>query len=156
MKTGHQPVPWRAITRGVLVVYGVTFLSALLFALNGITPQTDRVAYPLLAFLTGAIGVAVALRVANTTHFTDVAILGVGIWLLNVTSVLIGAQSFAGWLESSLFVCATLILGRLLIGAGLERSPSTGFVHTRTILKPTSTMQTPRVRGLNINLPLPR
>lgn len=126
-----------------MIVYGVTFLSALLFALNGVTAQTDRIAYPLLALLAGAIGVAIALRVADTTRFTDVAALGLGFWLLNATSVLIGAQSFTEWLESSLFVCTTLILGRLLIVPSLEPSPSTDLVHNRTILKPASTIQTP-------------
>lgn len=125
------------------MVYGVTFLSALLIALNGITPQTDRIVYPLLALLTGAIGVAIALRVADTTRLTDIAALGVGFWLLNATSVLIGTQSFSAWLESSLFVCTAFILGRLLIGPSLEPSPSTELVPTRTILKVASTIQTP-------------
>ncbi|MGQ0667252.1 MAG: hypothetical protein ACT4O4_09475 [Nitrospiraceae bacterium] len=134
-------MPWAAIARGVVIVYGVTFLSALLFAFNGVTPETDRIAYPLLALLTGGVGVAIALRVTAATRLAHLAVLGVGIWLLNATSVWLGAQSFTGWVESSLFVCTTLILGRLLVGTSLKsRSPS-DFVHQQPILKRTSTIQ---------------
>ncbi len=56
MNDRNPPIPWRAIVRGVAIVYGVTFVSGLVFAFNGITPQTDHVAYPLLALLTGAVG----------------------------------------------------------------------------------------------------
>jgi hypothetical protein len=111
-----ESIPWRAVMIGMGVVYGIAFLFALLLAVNGITPETDRIGYPLLALLAGAVGVAIALRMAATTRPAYMAALGVGIWLLNSTSVMIGAQSFRSWLESSLFVFTTLILGRLLAG----------------------------------------
>lgn len=52
------------------IVYGITFLSGLTFAFTGITPQTNNVAYPPLALLSGAVGVALALRVADTTRLS--------------------------------------------------------------------------------------
>ena len=39
----NQPtIQWRAIMRGIAIVYGITFLSGLVLAFNGITPQTDH------------------------------------------------------------------------------------------------------------------
>jgi hypothetical protein len=107
----------------VAIVYGTTFLSGLVFAFNGITPQTDHVAYPLLALLTGAAGVAVALRVAETTRPSYLVAIGVGVWLLSLTSVLLEAQSLTGWVTSSAFIATTVILGRLLLGISYEALP---------------------------------
>ena len=106
--------------QGVAIVYGVTFVSGLLLAFSGITPQTNHVAYPLLALITGAVGVAIALRVAETTRLSYLVALGLGVWLLSSTSVLLGAQTVTAWLDSSLFTATTVILGRLLLGRDLE------------------------------------
>jgi hypothetical protein len=102
-------------------VYGITFLSGLAFAFTGITPQTDHVLYPLLALLMGAVGVAIAIRVAGTTRLSYLMAVGVGVWLISSTSVLLGAQSLTGWMTSSAFIVATVILGRLLLGFSLDR-----------------------------------
>ena len=96
--------------RGVAIVYGITFVSGLVFAFTGITPQTDHIAYPLLALLTGAVGVAIALRAADTTRLSYLVAIGVGIWLLSSTSVWFGAQSVTGWVTSSAFIAAMTIL----------------------------------------------
>lgn len=141
----NQPtIQWRAIMRGVAIVYGITFLSGLVLAFNGITPQTDHIAYPLLALLTGAVGVAIALRVAETTRVSYLVALGIGVWLLSATSVLIGAQSLTGWLDSSMFIAATVILGRLLLGRDLETFPASDPSHSRIISKHSSSLQTHR------------
>lgn len=110
--------------RGVAIAYGTTFLSGLVFAFTGITPQTDHVAYPLLALLTGAVGVALALRVADTTRRSYLVAVGVGVWLFSSTSVLLGAQSLTGWVNSSVFIAMTVILGRLLIGVNVGTLPT--------------------------------
>jgi uncharacterized membrane protein YfcA len=141
MQTGSQPIPWRAIARGGAIVYGITFLSGLLFAFNGVTPQNDRIAYPLLALLAGAVGIAIALWAANITKLTHVALLGVGTWLLNATSVLIGAQSFTGWLESSFFVCMTLMLGWFMVGTRPEPMPPSKFANPHSVPRRASTTQ---------------
>jgi hypothetical protein len=95
----------------VAIAYGITFVSGLVLAFAGITPQTHHVAYPLLALLMGSVGVALALRAADTTRLSYLLAIGVGIWLLSSTSVLLGAQSFAGWVDSSVFTGITLLLG---------------------------------------------
>ena len=104
--------------RAVAIAYGITFVSGLVLA------QTHHVAYPLLALLTSAVGVALALRVADTTRLSSLVAIGVGIWLLSSTSVLLGAQSFAGWVNRSIFIGITLILGRLLVGTSLDTLPA--------------------------------
>lgn len=124
MTERHRSIEWGAVLRGVAIVYGTTFLSGLALALTGITPQTDHVAYPLLALLMGAVGVALALRVADTTRLSYLVTVGVGVWLVNSTSVLLGAQSLIGWVNSSVFIAATVILGRLLIGVNVETFPT--------------------------------
>ena len=121
MRDRNQPIAWRAILRGVAIVYGTTFLSGLAFAFTGITPQTDQVLYPLLALLMGAVGVAIALRLADTTRPSSLMAIGVGVWLLSSTSVLLGAQSVTGWVTSSVFIAATVILGRLFVGSSLDK-----------------------------------
>src|SRR5262245_11168132 len=107
------PISWRAILQAVAIAYGVTFMSALLLAFAGVTPQAHYVAYPLLALHMSAVGVALALRVADTTRLSYLVAIGVGVWLLSSTSVLLGAQSLTGWVNSSAFIAATVILGRL-------------------------------------------
>jgi hypothetical protein len=97
-------------------VYGATFLSGLVFAFIGIQPQSDQVVYPLLALITGAVGVAFALRVAKSTQPSYLVCLGVGVWLLSSTSVLLEAQSLTGWVNSSAFIALTVLVGRLLRG----------------------------------------
>ena len=135
-----QPLQWRAIMRGVAIVYGVTFMSGLLLAFNGITPQTNHVAYPLFALLTSAVGVAIALRVAETTRLSYLVALGLGVWLLSATGVLLGAQTVTAWLDSSLFTATTVILGRLLLGRDLETQAASDLSSTQSISKRNSTL----------------
>lgn len=123
MGTEYQAFTWKTLRRGVAIAYGISFLSGLVFFANDITPQTDQVLYPLLALLSGAIGVAVALRVMETTKPAYLIALGIGLWLINLSSVLIGAQTLTGWLDSSVFIATTVILGRLLLGPGIGISP---------------------------------
>ena len=47
--------------------------------------------------------------------------------------ILIGAQSLAGWLDSSMFIATTVILGRLLLGKDLESLPASNLSHSRII-----------------------
>jgi len=137
---------WRAILRGVAIVYGTTFLSGLVFAFNGITPQTDHVAYPLLALLTGTVGVAIALRVADTTRLSYLVAVGVGVWLLSLTSVFLGAQSVTGWMNSSAFIATTVILGRLLIGVSLDAIPTPTMSYSLVTRKSHSALRKRRAR----------
>ncbi|MGH7182030.1 MAG: hypothetical protein ACREJN_08645 [Nitrospiraceae bacterium] len=136
--------------QGVVIVYGVTFVSGLLLAFNGITPQTNHVAFPLLALLTGGVGVAIALRVAETTRLSYLVALGLGVWLLSSTSVLLGAQSVTAWLDSSLFIATTVILGRLLLGKDLESLPISTLSRSPIISKNGSTV--PAHRGMRSTL----
>jgi hypothetical protein len=118
----YEPLPWKAIVRGIALVYGVIFLAGLLLAALGITPKIDPGLYPLLALLVGGISVAVALHLTGTTRPACLIAIGLGVWLLSGTAVLFGAQSLAGWLESSLSIAATMFLGRLLLGT-LNETP---------------------------------
>jgi hypothetical protein len=136
--------------QGIAIVYGVTFVSGLLLAFNGITPQTNHVAYPFLALLTGAVGVAITLRLAETTRLSYLVALGLGIWLLSLTSVLLGAQTVIGWLESSLFTATTIILGRLLLGRDLETLPTSDLSRSQIISK--NNPQVPAHRGMRSTL----
>jgi len=145
-----QRIQWRAIMQGVAIVYGVTFVSGLLLAFSGITPQTNHVAFPLLALFTGAVGVAIALRVAETSRLSYLAALGLGVWLLSSTSVLLGAQTVTAWLESSLFTATTIILGRLLLGKDLEPLPTSNLSRSPIISKNNSTI--PAHRGMRSTL----
>lgn len=106
------------------MAYGLSFVAGLVLFVAGITPQTDRTLYPLLAFLSGAIGVAVALRVMGTTGLTHLVALGLGLWLFNLSNVLLSAQTFNGWVESSAFIAATVLGGRLLLGNTLMSVPA--------------------------------
>ena len=49
------------------IVYSSTFVSGLVLAIAGITTQTHSLVYSLRALLTSAVGVVLALRVADTT-----------------------------------------------------------------------------------------
>ena len=72
----------------------------------------------------GAIAVAVALRMTDSTRPASLVALGAGIWLLSVTSVLVGAQSLTDWLQSSMSIATTMLLGRLLLGVTVDDSPA--------------------------------
>lgn len=146
MTDRNQSIEWRAIVRGVTIVYGITFVSGLVFAFSGITPQTDHVAYPLMALLTGAVGVAIALRVAETTRLSYLVAIGVGVWLLSSTSVLLGAQSVTGWMNSSAFIATTVILGRLLLGISLDTVPTSAMSYSILSRKSRSAAQKRRAR----------
>ena len=130
--------------QGVAIVYGVTFASGLLLAFNGITPQTNHVAYPLLALLTSGVGVAIALRAAETTRLPYLVALGLGVWLLSSTSVLLGVQTVAAWFNSSLFIATTVILGRLLLGRDLETLPTSNLSRSQIISKNNSQVRAHR------------
>lgn len=125
--------------RAVATAYGITFVSGLMLAFAGITPQTHHVAYPLLALLTSAVGVALALRVADSTRLLYLVAIGLSIWLLSSTSVLLGAQSFAGWIDSSVFIGITLILGRLLVGRSLDTLPASASTYSTFAQRTTQT-----------------
>jgi hypothetical protein len=123
----------------VAVAYGSTFVSGLVLAFAGIMPQTHPVAYPLLALFTGAVGVALALWVADTTRLSCLVAIGVGVWLLSSTGVLLGAQSFTGWVTSSVFIGITLLLGRLLVGTSLNTLPASAVPYSTFVQRPTRT-----------------
>lgn len=139
MTDRNPPISWRAIVRAVAIAYGITFVSGLAMAFAGITPQTHHVAYPLLALLTGSVGVALALRAADTTRLSYLLAIGVGIWLLSSTSVLLEAQSFAGWVDSSVFTGITLLLGRLLVGTSLDLRPASTVPYSTLVQRSTRT-----------------
>jgi len=126
----------RMILKGVAIVYGVTFVAGLVLAFDNITPQSNPIMYPLLALVTGAVGVALALRVAHTTRLSCVLAIGIGLWLVSGTSMFVGAQTVTAWLDSSVFVAAIVILGRLLLGTGPVTSQALdlslkGIIHDR-------------------------
>lgn len=126
MPVGLASVRWKALFRGIALAYGISFVSGLIFIAPGFTSQNDQILYPLLAFLSGAIGVAVALRVMGTAELAHLVALGLGLWLVNLSGVLVGAQTFVGWLESSAFIAATVLGGRLLLGNSLVSVPAPG------------------------------
>jgi hypothetical protein len=121
MTARKSPIRWRAIIRAVAIAYGTTYVSGLVLAWAGITSETHHVGYPLLVLCTGTVGIALALRAANTSRLSYLLAIGAGVWLLNSTSVLLGAQSFSGWADSSIFTGITFVLGRLLVGTSLDR-----------------------------------
>jgi cation transport ATPase len=135
MHDRNSRISWSAIAQGVAIVYGTTVLSGLLFAFIGIQPQTDQVVYPLLALLTGAVGVALALRVAQTTRPSYLVYLGVGVWLLSSTSVLLGAQSLTGWVNSSAFIAIMVLVGRLLRGFTIGTHPAPARSYANLVQK---------------------
>lgn len=104
---------------GVVWAYGISFVAGLVFYAIGLTPEADQVLYPLLAFLTGALGVAVALRVMGAVGLAQLMTLGVGLWFLNLIGVFVGAQTLTEWFVSSLFIAATVGMGRMLLGNSL-------------------------------------
>lgn len=117
---------WKALFHGVVLAYGISFVSGSVFFLVGLTPHADQALYLLLPFLSGAIGCAIALRVMETAGVLHLAMLGLGLWLLNLSNVLFGAQTFAGWLDSSAFIPATVVGGRLLLGNSRVSVPVPG------------------------------
>jgi len=126
MPLRRSSVRWKALFRGVVLAYGISFVSGLVFSLAGLTPHADQALYSFLAFLSGAIGCAIALRVMGTAGVLHLAMLGLGLWLLNLSNVLFGAQTFARWLHSSGFIAATVLGGRLLLGHSLVSVPAPG------------------------------
>jgi hypothetical protein len=123
------------VLKGVAIVYGVSFVVSRVLAYENITPQSNPYVNPLLALVAGAVGVALALRVVHTTRVSYLLTIGIALWLISGTSVLVGTQSVTSWLESSVFVAATVILGRLLIGTG-RMTPTLdlslkGIIHNR-------------------------
>ena len=123
------------VLKSVAIVNGLSFVASLVLVYANITPQSNPIVYPLLALLTGAVGVALALRVAHTTRVPYLFAIGIGLWLVNGISVLLGAQSAMNWLESSVFVALTVLLGRVLVGTG-RMTPTLdlslkGIIHDR-------------------------
>ncbi|MGC4097895.1 MAG: hypothetical protein QM706_12330 [Nitrospira sp.] len=117
MKALSRSVPWRAIARSMAWAYGISFVCGFVLAAIGITPQTDPALYPLVTLLSGGIGVAVFLRLIGITAPADIVMFGVGLWLIDLSTVLLGAQTLAGWFDSAVFVGTTVILGRLMLGS---------------------------------------
>jgi len=123
------------VVKGVAIVYGLSFVAGLVLAYENITPHSNPYVYPLLVLVTEAVGVALALRMAHTTRLSYLFAIGIVLWLVSGTSVLIGTQSVMSWLESSVFVATTVILGRLLLGTG-RMTPTLdlslkGIIHDR-------------------------
>ena len=129
---------WGIILKGVAIVCGVSFAAGLVLAFADITPQANPSVYPLLALMTGAVGVAIALRVAHTTRWSYLLGIGTGFWLVSGMSIFVGAQTVTSWLASSVSVVATVILGRLLFRTGRETRRSQdlslqGILHSRNL-----------------------
>jgi hypothetical protein len=118
MKRPRQLIDLRIVLKGVAIVYCVTFVAGLVLAFDNITPQSNPIMYPLLALGTGAVGVALALRIAHTTRLSFVLAIAIGLWLVSGTSMFVGAQTVTAWLDSSVFVASIVILGRLVLWTG--------------------------------------
>jgi hypothetical protein len=118
MTRPRQFIYLRMVLKGVAIVYSVTFVAGLVLAFDNITPQSNPIMYPLLALVTGAFGVALALRIAHTTRLSYVLAIGIGLWLVSGTSMFVGAQTVTAWLDSSAFVATIVILGRLVLWTG--------------------------------------
>ena len=118
MVSPRRFIYWRMVLKGMAIVYGVSFVAGLVLAFGNITPQSNPNVYSLLALVAEAVGVALALRVAHTTRLSYLLAIGIVLWLVSGTSVFVGAQSVTSWLDSSVFVATTVILGRLLLGTG--------------------------------------
>ena len=118
MVSPRRVIYWRMVLKGMAIVYGVSFVAGLVLAFDNITPQSNPNVYPLLALVAEAVGVALALRVAHTTRLSYLLAIGIALWLVSGTSVFVGTQSVTSWLDSSVFVATTVILGRLLLGTG--------------------------------------
>jgi hypothetical protein len=114
----RQVIYLRMVLKGMAVVYSVIFVAGLVLAFDNITPQSNPIMYPLLALVTGAVGVALALRIAHTTRLSYVLAIGIGLWLVSGTSMFVGAQTVTAWLDSSVFVATIVILGRLVLWTG--------------------------------------
>ena len=114
----HRMIYWRMVLKGVAIVCAVSFVAGRVLAFNNITPQSNPNVYPLLTLVAEAIGVALALRVADTTRLSYLLTIGISFWLITGTSVFVGAQSVKTWLDSSVFVATSVILGRGLLGTG--------------------------------------
>ncbi len=84
------------------------------------------------------------LRVVGVTRVPYLVALGIGVWFIGAISVLIGAQSVTGWLENSLIITTTVILGLLLLGRCTETFPASNLSHSRIISKHSSSLQTHR------------
>ena len=118
MVSPRRFIYWRMVLKGMAIVYGVSFVAGLVLAFDNITPQANPNVYPLLALVAVAVGVALALRVAHTTRLSYLLAIGIALWIVSETNVFVGAQSVTSWLDSSVFVATTVILGRLLLGTG--------------------------------------
>jgi len=135
MLSGRKFLHLPLVLKSVAIVNGLSFVASVLFAYANITPQSNPIVYPLLALLTGAVGVALALRVAHTTRVPYLFAIGIGLWLVSGISVLLGTQSAVNWLESSVFIPLTVLLGRVLLGTG-RMTPALdlslkGIIHDR-------------------------
>ena len=135
MLSGRKFLYLPMVLKSVAIVNGLSFVASLVFVYANITPQSNPIVYPLLALLTGAVGVALALRVAHTTRVPFLFAIGIGLWLVSGISVLLGTQSAMNWLESSAFIALTVLLGRLLLGTG-RMTPALdlslkGIIHDR-------------------------
>ncbi len=117
-------LPWKTVGRGVALAYGISFAFGIVLLANDITPQTDQTLFPLLALLSGGIGVAMALGAMGTTRAVYVLAIGVGLWLINLGNVLLGSQALSDWMDSCIFIAATVLLGRMLLGNSLAPLPA--------------------------------
>lgn len=135
MLSGRKFLYLPTVLKSVAIVKGLSFVASLVFVYANITLQSNPIVYPLLALLTGAVGVALALRVVHTTRVPFLFAIGIGLWLVSGISVLLGTQSAMNWLESSVFIALTVLLGRLLLGTG-RMTPALdlslkGIIHDR-------------------------
>src|SRR4249919_532598 len=105
MSDRNPAISWRAVVYGVAIVYGTTFVSGLVFTFAGITPQMHHVAYPLLALYTSAVGVALALRVADTTRPSYLVAIGGRALALSHKCPVPGRAPYDPFLNSVLAVC---------------------------------------------------
>jgi hypothetical protein len=110
--------------QGVVIVYSAMFLSVLVLPYVGIPPKTYPQLYPLLILLMGTMGVALALRLAETTRPLYLVWIGVGVFVLNSITVWLSIQSLTGWVTRSLFIAMAVILGRLSVGSSLDIDPT--------------------------------
>ena len=101
----------KSVIRDASIVYGLTFAFGLGLTIAGFNMQNSPSTAYMTNLLSGAAGFALAGIRISTDRAEHVAWVAVTFWTFNLTNIVLGLQTYAGWIHSGVTIILMAILG---------------------------------------------
>jgi len=107
-------IDWRAMTRGAVLAYGLTFIGGFILSLSGVPIARNHTAYQLISAYLAITGITISACMPQWDRFKDNLVVANGLWILCSSNVPLGFETFQSWAGSILGYLLYAVVGALI------------------------------------------